>query len=202
MAYDKEQWRAQVQNGKISPGKLAEIHPTQYDPDLQGPGILHPEAASAMSALLQDAHADGVTELKVKFSYRTLEKQWEKWRDYQAGGNLAAYPGTSNHGWAVACDMIGLTARALSWLRNNARKYGFVNDVPTENWHYTYQGGWVPREDDDDMNLEKYVDGEQKYRDRYKEKDRDPGPPPEDRDKWFKAGWNSARFGASNPHGG
>lgn len=148
MAYDKDAWRSEVENGKIPRYKLEAIEPGQYDPDLEGPGIMHPEAAAAMSAMLAAARADGVVELHTLYTYRTLAKQWEKWANYQNGGNLAAYPGTSNHGWAVAADMSGLSDRALGWLRNNAQRFGFVNDVPTENWHYTYQGGWAPQEEE------------------------------------------------------
>ena len=39
-------------------------------------------------------------------SYRTFDKQQEFWNLYQAGkGNLAAKPGTSNHGWGNAVDL-------------------------------------------------------------------------------------------------
>lgn len=142
MTYDKAAWRGSVVNGRIPADKLAAIVPTQYDPDLDGPALMHPEAAAAMSALLAAARASGVTELKVKYSYRTFAKQQEKYDNYLNGGNLAAVPGTSNHGWAVAVDFTGLTTRALAWLRANAGEYGFLNDVPSENWHYTYQGGF------------------------------------------------------------
>ena len=38
-------------------------------------------------------------------SYRTYAKQVYLWQLYRAGrGNLAAYPGTSNHGWGLAVD--------------------------------------------------------------------------------------------------
>lgn len=152
IAYDKERWRSQVENGRISRDLLERIVPEQFDPDLGGPAIMHPEAARAMSALLSAAHRAGVTELRVKYSYRTFAKQVEKYENYKGpdgvigtadDGNLAARPGTSNHGWAVAVDFTGLTSRALTWVRNNARSYGFVNDVPSENWHYTYQQGGV-----------------------------------------------------------
>jgi D-alanyl-D-alanine carboxypeptidase. len=149
MAYDRDAWRAEVENGKVPRYKLEAIIPGQYDPDLEGPGIMHPEAAAAMSALLEAAHHTGITELHTKYTYRTIAKQWEKWADFQSGGNLAAYPGTSNHGWAVAVDFTGLTDRALGWLRNNSQRFGYVNDVPTENWHYTYYGGWVPEQEDE-----------------------------------------------------
>ena len=200
MAYDKEDLRAQVENGKIPKSLLKEIVPTQYDPDLQGPGIMHPEAADAMSALLAAAKEAGHPGLRVKYSYRTIDKQWEKWRDYQAGGNLAAYPGTSNHGWAVTGDMTWSQSSDIAWAHSNCQRFGYKFDVPSENWHMTYQGGYKPdKGEDDDVNLEKYTDGWDLYEERFKKQGKDPGPPPEDRDKWFKKGWNAARLAVNNP---
>lgn len=147
MAYDKDTWRASVTNGEIPLWMLAEIVPPQYDWDLGGPAMMHPEAAAAMSALIAEARQDGHLSLAVKYSYRTIGKQWEKWANYQNGGNLAAYPGTSNHGWAVAVDFTGLTTSVLAWLHSNADRFGFVGDVPGENWHYTYYGGFTQEEE-------------------------------------------------------
>jgi hypothetical protein len=139
VAYDREVWQSSVDNGQIPRNRLARIWPTQFDFDLQGPAVLQPEAALAMGALLRQAWEHGARDLRVKFSYRTFAKQVEKWRDFQNGGNLAAEPGTSNHGWAVAVDFTGMGPDEITWLRRNARRYGYVNDVPSEIWHYTYQ---------------------------------------------------------------
>lgn len=144
MSYDRDAWRNEVENGKIPLSKLAEIEPAQYDPDLHNAGMLHPEAAASMSALLKEAP----DELRTLYTYRTIVVQWQKWADYQNGGNLAAYPGTSNHGWAVSVDFTGLTVSSLSWLAHHAKEYGWTSDVPTENWHYTYYGGYKPLEDE------------------------------------------------------
>jgi len=199
MSYDKETWRASVDNGKIPDRLLAEISPVQFDIDLNGPARMHPEAAAAMSQLLQKAHADGIVELRVKYSYRTIAKQWEKWANYQAGGNLAAYPGTSNHGWAVAVDFTGLTARALTWLKGNARRYGFLNDVSSENWHHTYQGGYdAPEHSEDDMNLEKYSEGWEEFEKRLKA-GKHPTEAPKTWALWKRRGWNAARFASAWP---
>jgi hypothetical protein len=144
LVYDKEAWRASVENGRIPHDRLAivEFWPHQYDRDLDGPALMHPEAASAMGVLLRQATEDGFGDLGISLSYRTYEKQLEKWDDYvNHDGNLAARPGTSNHGWGVSCDMNWGRLVSLQWLQRNARRYGFVNDVPSENWHYTYQEG-------------------------------------------------------------
>jgi hypothetical protein len=147
VAYDREAWRASVQNGRIPRDKLEQIDPVQFDPDLGGPALMHPEAAEAMGTLIRQAWEDGATGLLVKYSYRTFAKQQEKWDNYKGpdgrigtgdDGNLAAQPGTSNHGWAVAVDFTGLGENEINWLRRNSRRFGFVNDVPSEVWHYTY----------------------------------------------------------------
>jgi hypothetical protein len=199
VAYDKDAWRASVTNGKIPRSKLAEIEPAQYDPDLQGPALMHPEAARAMGDMLRAAAGARHAGLRVRYSYRTLAKQWEKWNDYQAGGNLAAYPGTSNHGWAVACDLTWGTSGDILWAHENAQRFGFRFDVPIENWHITYQGGYEPPEGVDDVKYEKFKDGYRKYQTRAKEQGKDPGPVPSTMtDPDAKFGWQAARFGFTN----
>jgi hypothetical protein len=147
-AYDREAWRASVRNGRIPRDKLAEIWPPQHDPDLGAPALMHPEAALAMGALLRQAWEDGATNLRVKYSYRDFATQQHKYELYKGpdhnigtddDGNLAAFPGTSNHGWGVSVDFTGLDEDEVNWLRRHSFRYGFLNDVDSENWHYTYQ---------------------------------------------------------------
>lgn len=155
MAFNTTEWRAQVVNGKIPLHLLDKVVPDQFDPDLGGPALAHPEAAAAMSQLLEDAKKAGHTSLRVKFSYRTFAKQEEKWANFQAGGNLAARPGTSNHGWAVAFDLSWLTEAAIDWAHSNAAKYGFVFNVPSERWHIVYEGGFEM----DDKRVDEILEG-------------------------------------------
>lgn len=196
-------WRSKQPNGRIPLNQLAVIEPLQFDLDLGGPARMYPPAAAAMSSLLAEAREDGYG-INVKYSYRTLAVQWVKWRNFLNGGNLAARPGTSNHGLGLSVDLTNISESDIGWLRRHAMQFGYINDVPSEVWHWTYQGGYDPGRDED-MNLDKYVDGESLYRKRYKERLRagkpnaDPGEPPPERDRWFKAGWNAARFGANNP---
>jgi LAS superfamily LD-carboxypeptidase LdcB len=59
-------------------------------------------------------------------------------------GNLAAKPGYSNHQNGNSMDIgsvNGYGTKAFNWLKNNADKYGFKNDVAGEFWHWTYKGG-------------------------------------------------------------
>lgn len=50
-------------------------------------------------------------------------------------GNLAAVPGTSNHGWGIASDLSYGSGAAITWAHNNASKYGLHFSEPSENWH-------------------------------------------------------------------
>ena len=139
---DVLRWESTTTNGKIPLSSLEKIYPFQYDPDLVGAARLYPPAARAMSAMLADAKAAGRA-FNVKYSYRTLAVQWIKW--WRFGSPWAARPGTSNHGDALSCDLTNYNSSDLAWLRANAHKYGFYNDVWYESWHWTYFGGWVDR---------------------------------------------------------
>ena len=40
----------------------------------------------------------------------------------------------------MSADINVTDPRTLTWLRRHADEFGFVNDVPSENWHWTYRG--------------------------------------------------------------
>jgi zinc D-Ala-D-Ala carboxypeptidase len=118
-------------NGRIPPFLLESIG--------QGNHRLARDAAVAFKAMAADARRDGVT-LTVSDSYRSLDEQAamvDSQGHYSEGG-LAAEPGTSAHGWGLAVDL-DLNARATTWMRANAGRYGFAEDVPREPWHWTYR---------------------------------------------------------------
>jgi len=97
-------------------------------------------AARAWRSLMEAAARDGV-DIGIISSYRTLAEQEHLVRTkglYSEGG-LAAAPGTSNHGWGLAVD-VDVDATGQAWLRANAGRFGFAEDVPREPWHWTYQG--------------------------------------------------------------
>lgn len=100
---------------------------------------LYEPAAQALTTLINDAKADGVT-VGITDSYRPLavQERLAKEKGLYSKGGLAATPGTSNHGWGVATDL-KLDNDALIWMRKNAWRYGFVEDVPREPWHWTYR---------------------------------------------------------------
>jgi zinc D-Ala-D-Ala carboxypeptidase len=105
----------------------------------QGEHRLERSAAVAFRRMETAAAHDGVT-LTVSDSYRSLTEQQQTAANvglYREGG-LAAVPGTSSHGWGLSVDL-DLEPRAQRWLRANADRFGFAEDVAREPWHYTYR---------------------------------------------------------------
>lgn len=118
-------------NGRIPADALTEIGVGNHR--LYGP------AARAFQQLLVDARAAGIT-IGVTDSYRSFDSQVDLARRkglYSQGG-LAATPGTSNHGWGLSVDL-DLNPQAQAWMRQNGARYGFVEDVPREPWHWTFR---------------------------------------------------------------
>jgi zinc D-Ala-D-Ala carboxypeptidase len=107
----------------------------------QGGHKLHAPASASYQQMRADAAAQGI-DLKLTDSYRPYEEQVDLARRkglYSQGG-LAAQPGTSIHGWGLAIDINVNDPTTLSWLRANAGRYGWVEPVPREAWHWEYRG--------------------------------------------------------------
>jgi LAS superfamily LD-carboxypeptidase LdcB len=78
--------------------------------------------------------------LHVNSGYRTYGEQAALYRAYLNGtGNLAAPPGHSTHGLGLSADIQVTDPTTLHWLRAHAGTYGFVDDVPSEAWHWTWR---------------------------------------------------------------
>ena len=77
---------------------------------------------------------------------------------YLAGkGNLAAKPGTSNHGYGIGLDLNTGSRKAKSngplddkvykWLVKNSWRFGFVRTVGGEEWHFDYLPGLIAQKE-------------------------------------------------------
>jgi D-alanyl-D-alanine carboxypeptidase len=122
----------QYGNGRI-PTELLE-------PIGQGGHRLYAPAAQAWKACVEAARAEGV-DLSITDSYRTYDQQVDLVRRkglYSEGG-YGATPGTSNHGWGLALDADVRDPRAMDWMRTNAWRFGFVEAVPREPWHWEFR---------------------------------------------------------------
>jgi hypothetical protein len=119
-------------NGKIPASALAEVGDTGHR--------LWAPAAESLERLRADAARAGVT-IGITDSYRSYEAQVDvaARKGLYSQGGLAAVPGTSDHGWGMAVDL-DLDPAAQSWMRQNAGRYGFVEDTPREPWHWAYEG--------------------------------------------------------------
>lgn len=105
-------------------------------------GMLARAAAAAWNA---GPAKHGLKPVGPRASYRTFLWQVYFWNLYISGrGNLAARPGTSNHGWGEAVDLFARWMRA--WIDRYGALYGWRKiEAPGEWWHVNYVGGFVQR---------------------------------------------------------
>jgi peptidoglycan hydrolase-like protein with peptidoglycan-binding domain len=100
---------------------------------------MYTPAAQAFRRMDDAARAAG-HDLHVNSGYRTYGEQAALYQAYRDGtGNLAAAPGRSTHGLGLSADIRVTDPATLRWLRANAARYGFRNDVPSEAWHWTWR---------------------------------------------------------------
>lgn len=107
--------------------------------------FLHRPAAEAFLGMRDAAAADGVI-LHVNSSFRSMQSQQALYAKYLNGtGNLAAKPGYSNHQSGLSADIstngLGRESSVYRWLDAHAAQFGFVNDVKSEAWHWTWAQG-------------------------------------------------------------
>ena len=98
------------------------------------------DAAKNYKTMLAAAQRAGIS-LSSTSGFRTMAEQQALYARY--GSPRAATPGHSNHQNGISMDIGGVNSygtAAYNWLKNNASKYGFKNDVAGEYWHWTYYG--------------------------------------------------------------
>ncbi len=104
--------------------------------------FLRTDAANSFNRMKAAAARAGIN-LSVVSGFRTMAEQQYLYNLYLQGrGNLAARPGYSNHQGGTSADLSvpgGYGSSTYRWLQNNARSYGFVNDVRGEPWHWTFK---------------------------------------------------------------
>lgn len=125
-----------MDNGRLPTSVLAPIHG----------GFLRSDAAAAFNALDGESrrrYGVALAPVGQLGSYRTYAQQVYLWQLYRAGrGNLAAYPGTSNHGWGLAVDF---ATQQMRWIVDQiGAAFGWSkawSDAPSEWWHIRYRTG-------------------------------------------------------------
>jgi zinc D-Ala-D-Ala carboxypeptidase len=101
---------------------------------------LYAPAAAAWDRVVAAAAQDGIS-LRITDSYRSYEQQVDlaARKGLYRDGGLAAVPGTSNHGWGLAVDADVTDPATLEWLRRNGPRFGYVETVPREPWHWEFR---------------------------------------------------------------
>ena len=124
---------AGYQNGRRVSVGLSEVGGGRY---------LNTRAAPSYRAMMAAARRDGVN-LSLLSAFRSMEQQQHLYSLYRSGrGNKAARPGYSNHQMGLSVDLGntgGYGGRNYRWLKQNAARFGFYNDVRGEPWHWTYK---------------------------------------------------------------
>jgi len=125
-------------NGQIPAEALCEIGVHKH--------ALRCDAAASYRQLGTAFEATFGSPLCITDSYRSLGAQVAA---FYAKPALAAVPGTSNHGWALAVDLCGGINVAgtpqWTWMTQNASRFGFVQPTwagpggeKPEPWHWEY----------------------------------------------------------------
>ena len=109
---------------------------------------LRADAASAFNTMTAAYRGATGSALCVTDSYRTYAAQVDV---YARKPDLAAVPGTSNHGWGKAVDFCGgvqnFSSAAHQWMQANAGRFGWfhpswaaANGSKPEPWHWEFSG--------------------------------------------------------------
>lgn len=111
-----------------------------------GSNLMRADAAQQMSLMMQGFYARFGVRLDGSEFYRPIpvqDRYWDRYINRRPGWTLAAQPGTSPHGWAISGDLSvnggNPSGEHLAWLREHAADYGFVNDVASEPWHWSFR---------------------------------------------------------------
>ena len=128
-------------NGKLPADQLAPINGPNGKADRLAKG----GSAAGWNAMCHKAKKKGMAipyPTGPNSSYRDYESQQYFYDQYlYHGGNLAAYPGTSNHGWGDAVDCA--TSSGVSTIKSIGREFGWYwGEVQSEWWRVTFNGSY------------------------------------------------------------
>ncbi|MGO1409979.1 MAG: M15 family metallopeptidase [Microbacterium sp.] len=106
---------------------------------------LRQDAATALTLMNEEWKKRFGTDIPINDAYRDYDQQVIAKRDL---GSLAATPGTSQHGWAIAIDIqTSFGSETYRWLKQNAGTFGYAhpdwaepNGSLPEAWHWEFWG--------------------------------------------------------------
>lgn len=131
-------------NGRLPASSLARITNAASGET----AYLRRDAARAFNAMNAESERRFGVTLRAtsgRTAYRNFAAQEFFWDQFlHHGGNLAARPGTSNHGWGLAVDF---ATPKMRWIVDKiGAKYGFSkrwSDAPSEWWHVLHSPAHV-----------------------------------------------------------
>ena len=108
---------------------------------------LRDDAASALADLIEYANRSGF-DININYAFRSW---WQQKSLFRKSPRLAAEPGFSNHQSGISIDINWTTIKRCEkcsrrktefyyWLAKEGPRFGFVNDLPGEPWHWTFTG--------------------------------------------------------------
>lgn len=103
---------------------------------------LEARTADAYGRMRNAALEEAQIRLKANSGFRSMEQQTEFYnmpeeeRVKRGIGKLVARPGYSNHQSGIAVDISQVDPHVFPWMETNARRFGFVNTVKSEPWHW------------------------------------------------------------------
>lgn len=129
------------ENGKIPEDELANV---EFDNSHK----LREDAVEKLSELNEAYKEQFGQDISITDSYRSYEEQVDI---KERKPDLAAEPGTSNHGWGLALDLGGginnFGTEEHEWMVQNAEEYGWIlpdwaqeNGSKPEAWHWEFTG--------------------------------------------------------------
>jgi hypothetical protein len=141
---------ARCRGGDISGYPNGQIPVDRLCPLYGAPGEeLRRDAAATFNSMSRAFQRSFGVPLCLADSYRTYQRQQELYASEPA---YAAYPGTSQHGWARAVDLCGGVQNdgtpQNSWMRTHAAQYNWFHPTwaeaggggPYEPWHWEFAG--------------------------------------------------------------
>lgn len=146
----------QIPTSKLRPILSASTYNSSVNKSDGGQIRLFEDASLALDKLLAAATHAGII-LKINSAYRTYDNQERVFKDncsnavgsgrcvVRPGKNLAAIPGTSNHGFGLAIDfanknfgLINENMPEYKWVSENGPRFGFKR-IAAESWHWEFQ---------------------------------------------------------------
>lgn len=149
---------SKVRNGRIPTSQLVAL-PTRWSNQGRDEYLI-PSAYASFSRMIARAVADTGVNFQLWDAYRDYDEQVEWLKEYyeparsgrhynsyrifqgkrwgqKPGKPKAAQPGRSNHGLGISVDIH--PGAIHTWMKRNAARFGWVNDVPSEPWHWSYK---------------------------------------------------------------